>query len=250
MLIMRSVWIRFISKFNSSMVFAVLLILLIFLLLAISLDVSFSDIFQIKISASRLLFDILITFLRVSITTLCAWICGIAVGYFLFQSNILSNLLLPTINLIRHISPFAWLPFAIIWFGLGEPSIFFVMFITLFFPTVIAVSDFFSTIPGEYIDEAQVCGASRSQLFFQIELPLILNNLLNLLRVIWGLGWSVIVAAEMLGVNSGLGFRLLDFRYLLKYPEMLVYLLVMGGLGILFDKFLFFLIRLYRNKTC
>jgi NitT/TauT family transport system permease protein len=221
------------------MVFAVLLILLIFLLLAISLDVSFSDIFRIKISAHRLLLDILITFLRVSITTLCAWICGIAVGYFLFQSNILSNLLLPTINLIRHISPFA-----------GEPSIFFVMFITLFFPTVIAVSDFFSTIPGEYIDEAQVCGASRSQLFFQIELPLILNNLLNLLRVIWGLGWSVIVAAEMLGVNSGLGFRLLDFRYLLKYPEMLVYLLVMGGLGILFDKFLFFLIKLYKNKIC
>ena len=240
---------RFISKCNSTSFFAVLLILLIFLLLAISLDVSFSDIFHIKFSAGKLFSDILITFLRVSITTLCAWICGIAVGFFLFQSNVLKNILLPTINLIRHISPFAWLPFAIIWFGLGEPSIFFVMFITLFFPTVIAVSEFFSTIPGEYIDEAQVCGASRSQQFFQIELPLILNSLLNLLRVIWGLGWSVIVAAEMLGVNSGLGFRLLDFRYLLKYPEMLVYLLIMGGLGILFDKFLYFLIKSYQKKT-
>ncbi len=240
---------RSIKKFNSTSLIAVLLILLIFLLLAISLDVSFSDIFRIKFSAGKLFSDIIITFLRVSITTLCAWICGIAVGFFLFQSNILKNLLLPIINLIRHISPFAWLPFAIIWFGLGEPSIFFVMFITLFFPTVIAVSEFFSTIPGEYIDEAQVCGASRSQLFFQIELPLILNNLLNLLRVIWGLGWSVIVAAEMLGVNSGLGFRLLDFRYLLKYPEMLIYLFVMGILGILFDKFLFFLIKSYKNKN-
>lgn len=247
---MKSTLKRFINRFNSTSVFAVLLIFLIFLLLAISLDVSFPDIFRINISAHRLLSDILITFLRVCITTLCAWICGIVVGYYLFQSNVLKNLLLPTINLIRHISPFAWLPFAIIWFGLGEPSIFFVMFITLFFPTVIAVSEFFSTIPKEYIDEAQVCGASRSQLFFQIELPLILNNLLNLLRVIWGLGWSVIVAAEMLGVNSGLGFRLLDFRYLLKYPEMLVYLLVMGILGILFDKFLFFLIKSYQKKTC
>ena len=247
---MISVWKRFISRFNNTSVFAVLLIFLIFLFLAISLDISFPDIFRIKISAHRLLSDILITFLRVSITTLCAWVCGVVVGYYIFQSNILKNLLLPIINLIRHISPFAWLPFAIIWFGLGEPSIFFVMFITLFFPTVIAVSEFFSTIPGEYIAEAQVCGASQSQLFFQIELPLILNNLLNLLRVIWGLGWSVIVAAEMLGVNSGLGFRLLDFRYLLKYPEMLVYLLVMGILGILFDKFLFFLIKSYQKKTC
>ncbi len=246
---MISVWKRFINRFNNISFFAVLLIFLIFLLLAISLDISFTDIFRIKIPAYRLLSDILITFLRVSITTLCAWICGIAMGYFLFQSSVLKNLLLPTINLIRHISPFAWLPFAIIWFGLGEPSIFFVMFITLFFPTVIAVSEYFSTIPGEYIDEAQVCGASRSQLFFQIELPLILNSLLNLLRVIWGLGWSVIVAAEMLGVNSGLGFRLLDFRYLLKYPEMLVYLLIMGGLGILFDKFLYFLIKSYTKKN-
>ena len=68
-----------------------------------------------------------------------------------------------------------------------------------------------------------------------MELPLSFISFLNLFRIIWGLGWSVIIAAEMLGVYSGLGFRLLDFRYLLQYPQMLIYFVVMGSVGILFD---------------
>jgi NitT/TauT family transport system permease protein len=51
----------------------------------------------------------------------------------------------------------------------------------------------------------------------------------------WAVGWSTVIAAEMLGVSSGLGFRLLDFRYLLAYPQMLFYMLVIGLIGVVSD---------------
>ena len=118
------------------------------------------------------------------------------------------------------------------------------MFITLFFPTLIASISTFSDIPSEYLDEAQVSGANQFQIFFRIELPLIIGSLFNLFRIIWGLGWATIIAVEMLGVNSGLGFRLLDFRYLLKYPDMLFYVIIMGTIGIFID----YLLRIFIEK--
>lgn len=199
-------------------------------------------------SLSMLLEDLLISFLRVSLSATVAWTLAIFGGFLMFHQKLIRNLFMPTVNFIRHISPFAWLPFAIIWFGLSETSIAFIMFITLFFPALIAAAAQFGSIPHEYIDEANVSGASFLQKFRYIELPLSLTALLNLFRIIWGLGWSVIIAAEMLGVSSGLGFRILDFRYLLKYPEMLVYFCVMGAIGISFDALWAGLIRQIEKK--
>ena len=226
-----------------------LFIIFLFILLALSLGITYSDVIRINLPLELLFTDILISFLRVSVIALIAWILGIIGGYFLYHYRILDKLFLPSINFIRHISPFAWLPFAIIWFGLGEVPIIFIMFITLFFPTLIAASDSFANIPKEYLDEARVSGATQFQLFIYIQLPITLPSLMSLFRIIWGLGWTVIIAAEMLGVNSGLGFRLLDFRYLLKYPEMLIYLIIMGFFGILVDHFLREIIKSYTTKS-
>ena len=207
----------------------------------ISLQLKPADFSHLKLTRILIL-DVVTSFLRVCLTSLVAWSLAIIGGYFIFHLKVLKNLFMPTINFIRHISPFAWLPFAIIWFGLGESSVAFIMLITLFFPALIAVADQFSSIPHEYLDEANVSGASFFQIFRYVELPLSISNLLNLYRIIWGLGWSVIIASEMLGVNSGLGFRLLDFRYLLKYADMLLYFVVMGTLGIIIDTLLSFII--------
>ncbi|MCF7794483.1 MAG: ABC transporter permease subunit [Candidatus Cloacimonetes bacterium] len=213
----------------------IIFVLLLLILLSISLKIDWQDWQELQFSFKALITDLVISFLRVLLTSLVAWIMGIICGYFIFYLRFCRQLFLPAINFIRHISPFAWLPFAIIWFGLGEASVSFIMFITLFFPTVIAASDQFNSIPHEFIDEAKVLGTSQFQLFKFVELPLSFVGFLNLFRIIWGLGWTVIIAAEMLGVNSGLGFRLLDFRYLLQYPQMLIYFVVMGSVGILFD---------------
>ncbi len=107
----------------------------------------------------------------------------------------------------------------------------------------------FAEIPQDYIDEAKVNGANNWQLLKFIEIPFTIVGLLNLFRVIWGLGWTIIIAAEMLGVESGIGFRLLDFRYLLKYPQMVIYLFAMGILGILNDITIFYIIKNLKKKT-
>ena len=238
----------YITKLNRSKIWGGLFVFIFFIILAFSLRISLNDILESRISISLLLSDLVISFLRVTIIAIIAWIIGILGGYLLYYSKSLNNLFLPIINFIRHISPFAWLPFAIIWFGLGEGPVTFIMFITLFFPTLIAASGHFSSLPHEYLDEGHVLGASPLQMFLHIELPLTLPSLLNLFRIIWGLGWTVIIAAEMLGVSSGMGFRLLDFRYLLKYPEMLIYFIIMGFTGILVDSILKILINSYNKK--
>jgi len=212
-----------------------LLLFLLLIFLFFSLKIPFFEILDFDFSFRNLITDVLLSFFRVLATTLLAMVAGIILGYLFFHFKFLNKLFMPSINFIRHISPFAWLPFAIVWFGLGETPIAFIMFITLFFPSLIAATDIFSNIPREYFDEAEVSGANKFQIFSAIEIPLTIPNFINLFRIIWGLGWSTIIAAEMLGVSSGLGFRLLDFRYLLKYKNMLHYLIIMGTLGIIID---------------
>ncbi len=238
----------FITKLNRSKILGIFLVFVFFIILAFSLGISFSEILASKTSAGLLLSDLAISFLRVSLIAIIAWLAGIVGGYLLYYSTLLNEIFLPIINFIRHISPFAWLPFAIIWFGLGEAPVTFIMFITLFFPTIIAASSSFSNLPHEYIDEGNVLGASQLHMFLYIEFPLAFPSLLNLFRIIWGLGWTVIIAAEMLGVDNGMGFRLLDFRYLLKYPEMLLYFIVMGFTGIIIDSILKKIIDQYNQK--
>jgi len=224
-------------------------VIIFFLILSISLGLKISDFIDMKFSFKLLIVDISVSFLRVTIVAIIAWLCGIIIGYFLHHFRWLNNLFLPTINFIRHISPFAWLPFAIIWFGLGEIPVAFIIFITLFFPTTMVSASHFAEIPQDYIDEAKVNGANNWQLLKFIEIPFTIVGLLNLFRVIWGLGWTIIIAAEMLGVESGIGFRLLDFRYLLKYPQMVIYLFAMGILGILNDITIFYIIKNLKKKT-
>ncbi|MBN2460810.1 MAG: ABC transporter permease subunit [Candidatus Cloacimonetes bacterium] len=222
-----------------------LLILLLFLLR--SLDIEADDLASIRIPR-EILYDLYYSLTRVMVYSLVAWLSGIIAGYCLFKWKIIKALCLPLINYVRNISPFAWLPFAIIWFGLGELPVAFIMLITLFFPVILATAGFFAQTPQEYIDEAIVSGATHWQILVKIRLPLNLINLVHLYRIIWGLAWSTIIAAEMLGVHNGLGFRLLDLRYLLKYPEMLFYLFCMGLCGILADWGLNSLITYFRSK--
>lgn len=238
----------FTLRSNKVKIVGFILLLFFFVILARSLGISVKDIFTTNISLDQLFTDLLISFIRTTLITITAWLFGIVGGYLLHHSGIINDLFLALINFIRHVSPFAWLPFAIIWFGLGETSVFFIMFISLFFPSLIATADHFSNLPHEYIDEGNVLGASTFQMFIHIELPLALPSLFNLFRIIWGLGWTVIIAAEMLGVDSGMGFRLLDFRYLLKYPQMLLYFIMMGFTGIIFDMILKKLITLYNTR--
>jgi NitT/TauT family transport system permease protein len=204
-------------------------------ILAVSVSVTPEDIKQLDISPMQILSDCLISFFRILLPIMAAMIIGSLTGYILFSSSLIKKLSLPFINFVRHISPFAWLPFAIIWFGLGEYPIFFILMVTLFFPVVIASEEIYSRISNELREEAEVAGATKTQLLSRIYFPLTLPSLINLFRIMWSLGWTTLIAAEMLGVNRGLGFRLLEYRYLIQHDKMFLYLIILGFIGITSD---------------
>ena len=96
----------------------------------------------------------------------------------------------------------------------------------------------------ELLETASLDGASSDDLFRYIELPITMPEFVNLYRVLWSVGWTAIIAAEMLGVNSGMGYRLLDFRYLLMYRQMMYYIMIIGGIGIATD---YLLVAIHRR---
>lgn len=170
--------------------------------------------------------------MRVLVWTLLSWVMGIGIGFACYRSKLFGILALPVVNFIRHISPFCWLPLIIIAAGIGEIAVGITLLISLTFHGVIVSLEMLRSLPQVVLEQARLDGASGWALFRHIELPNCISGIVDIFRVLWGVGWSVVVAAEMLGVSSGMGYRLLDFRYLLRYQEMLVYIAVIGCIGI------------------
>ncbi len=189
--------------------------------------------------------DIAYTLSRVITTTILAWIGSLGIALLMHRFKMLHNICLPAINFLRQISPFVWLPFAIILFGLGEAPIVVILFTAMFFPGILMMFEVIGGFPGDIREEAITSGAHSYQLFFRIELPMLWNQLMHIFRIQWSVGWSTVIAAEMLGVSQGLGFRLLDFRYLLDYKFMLIYIVIIGVIGILSDQLIrrFFMLK-------
>lgn len=137
--------------------------------------------------------------------------------------------------------------------GIGEWPVGIVLLFSMLFNAIIISTGIFQGMQRDILDTAALDGASRRMILRYIQLPLALPELVNLYRVLWSVAWTAIIAAEMLGVQSGLGYRLLDFRYLLQYKEMLQYIAVIGGIGIAADYLLLHIHKrlsdyLYRSR--
>jgi ABC-type nitrate/sulfonate/bicarbonate transport system permease component len=179
--------------------------------------------------------DIAISFFRVIAWTSVSYLAGIAIGYWCYAHRGIRILLMPLVNFFRHISPFCWLPIIILVAGIGEWPVGIVLLFSMLFNAIVISMGVFRMVHRDLLDTASLDGADRKQIFRHILLPLSLPELLNLFRILWSVGWTAIIAAEMLGVRSGLGYRLLDFRYLLQYREMLIYIGIIGAIGIFTD---------------
>ncbi len=179
--------------------------------------------------------DLVITLGRVAFWTTMSWLLGLVLGYLAYRDKYLRAFILPFANLFRHISPYCWLPLIIIAFGIGEIAVGITLLFSLVFHSVIISMELFRSLPKVVMEQAKLDGAGSWRLFRDLELPLSMSGILDIYRVLWGVGWTSVIAAEMLGVRSGMGFRLLDFRYLLRYKEMLGYIGVIGGVGIFID---------------
>jgi NitT/TauT family transport system permease protein len=118
----------------------------------------------------------------------------------------------PMIQLLRPISPIAWIPLAILWFGVGDGSPTFLIFLSSFFPIVVATTAGVHQVERRYVQAAQNFGVSGLRLFRTIVFPAALPQILTGMRLGLGVAWLVVVAAEMVAIDSGLGYLIIDAR--------------------------------------
>jgi NitT/TauT family transport system permease protein len=191
--------------------------------------------FGSEISSGRLLDDTIASLYRVAWGFITAVLGAVPLGLVIGRHAATRAALLPWINFFRSLSPIAWIPFAIIWFGVGDPPAIFIIFLATFFQVVLATAAAAASVPRVYYRVAEEIGLQGWHVLFQITLPAILPQLVTALRVAIGVAWMVVVAAEMIAVRSGLGFLIVDARNGLRMDLVVCGMITVGALGIGLD---------------
>lgn len=142
----------------------------------------------------------------------------------------------PLIQGLRPISPIAWIPVAILWFGISDAAPVFLIFLASVFPITVSAMAAVQGVRSVHLRAAQNFGLSGRQLFFRVILPATLPQIITGLRIALGVAWLVVVAAEMIAVNSGLGYLIIDARNAGKRYDLVVAgMVVIGFIGWLLD---------------
>ncbi len=172
---------------------------------------------------------------RVTVGFYLAVLLSIPLGIFLGRCKPVCRLLDPVIQFLRPISPLAWAPFAILWFGIGDMPAVFIIFFASFFPILVAAVKATSSIHPMYFQVAANLQFTRWDSFRNVILPAIVPNIILALRVTMGMAWVVVVAAEMIAVKSGLGFLIIDGRNALRMDRIVVAMAAIGTIGLVLD---------------
>lgn len=188
--------------------------------------------------------DLLHSLLHFSIGMIAALIIGIPIGMMMGWFTKFNRILDPIIEMLRPIPPLAWIPFAIIWLGLTPISAGFLIFIGAVFPIIINTFTGLKNVPRIYVEAARVLGCMQDRdLIRYVALPSALPSIAAGIRIAIGVGWMCLVAAEMFGVSKyGLGFKIWHHYYLHQMDMVLVYMMVLGFLGLFIDKMLRYII--------
>jgi NitT/TauT family transport system permease protein len=133
---------------------------------------------------------------------------GLALGWWR-RSELAIN---PLLQILRPISPLAWIPISILWFGVGDNGAVFIIFLASVLPIIVTSMNAVSSVPLVHVRAGRNFGLSSTQLLARVIFPSVLPQILIGMRLALGVAWLVVVAAEMIAVNSGLGFLIVDAR--------------------------------------
>ena len=151
----------------------------------------------------------------------------------------------PIFQMLRPISPIAWIPLAILWFGMDDISPIFLIFISSVFPMIVQTTNGVHTIERRYLRAAANFGVSRRVMFFRVVIPAVLPEIIVGMRIGIGVAWLVVVAAEMIALRSGLGYLIMDSRNAgNRYDLVIAAMILIGFIGLLLDGFTRLLERL------
>jgi NitT/TauT family transport system permease protein len=157
---------------------------------------------------------------------------GLSLGWYPAANQVVN----PVMQILRPISPIAWIPVAIIFFGVGNSAAIFLIFLGAFFPIVVACVNGVSNVPSVYRRAGRNFGLAPGQMLARVVFPAALPQIIVGLRLALGIAWLVVVAAEMVAVDSGLGYLVIDSRNSGKRYDLVVAAMLMIGLiGLVLD---------------
>jgi NitT/TauT family transport system permease protein len=191
-----------------------------------------------EIRAGRLLNDVVASLFRVAVAFTASAVLGIPFGLWLGQHAGARRAFVPLLNFFRALSPLSWIPFAILWFHIGDKPAIFLIFMSTFFPIALATMAAVANIPSIYFRVARDYNYTGWELLTKVTFPAVLPQIITSLRVAFGISWVVIVAAEMVGCQDGLGYAIWDARNGLRLDIAVCYMVVIGVLGMGFDRLL------------
>ena len=173
---------------------------------------------------------------RVGTGFLSATLVAVPMGLWMGRVEGAYRTLNPIFQILRPISPIAWIPLAILWFGVGNVSPIFLIFIASVFPMIVQTAAGVHTIEKRYLRAADNFGVSRYTLFRQVIIPAVLPEIIVGMRIGLGVAWLVVVAAEMIALRSGLGYLIMDSRNAgNRYDLVIASMVIIGVIGLLLD---------------
>nr|WP_263324466.1 ABC transporter permease [Neobacillus sp. Marseille-Q6967] len=164
-----------------------------------------------------------------------AVISAVTIGIIIGWSKFAEKLLEPTIQVLRPIPPVAWIPLAIIWFGIADRPAIFLVFLASFFPILVNTIHGVRTIDKNLVRAGGMMGANQWHLLRFVILPAALPSIFSGMRIGVGSAWMLTVTAEMIAVQSGLGYVLWDSYYFLRYDLVISAMISIGLLGFFTD---------------
>ena len=165
-----------------------------------------------------------------------AVIVGIPFGLLMGSNKLMQEAFNPLIQGFRPISPIAWIPVSILWFGVSDAAPVFLIFLASVFPITVSTAAAVKSVQSVYLRAADNFGLTKFRLFSRVIFPASLPQIITGLRIGLGIAWLVVVAAEMIAVNSGLGYLIIDARNAGKRYDLVVAgMVLIGVIGWLLD---------------
>lgn len=172
---------------------------------------------------------------RVSLGFYLAVLLGLPLGILLGRLATANALINPLVQFLRPISPLAWIPLSMLWFGIGDKPAVFLIFLSSFFPLVVSTAITVGAINPVYFQVAANFNFTRWEVLTKVVLPAMIPGTVTALRISVTIAWLVVVAAEMIAVQSGLGYLILDARNALRMDYVMDGMIVIGLIGLLLD---------------
>lgn len=193
------------------------------------------DAFRLIIDNNSLQIGIIDSLYRYGIGLILGVIFGVIIGFIFGFNPKFASAFDPLFNILRPISPIAWVPIILIIFGIGDLPTIFIIAYSVFFPIVLLSTKAIKDLPSQLIVVAKNFGASKLQIFTGVIIPSSFLSLISSLKLAAALAWINLVVGEMLGAQTGLGYMIIDSRNQLRIDILIATIITIGIIGMIIN---------------